>query len=105
MNAKAPLVIVGVDGSDESVDALKWAASYGKSTGATVRAIKCWHYPWAMQTAPAQIDHSVEQQIQGELEAAVQKASGGAEIERAVREGHASQVLVTESHEIGRAHV
>jgi nucleotide-binding universal stress UspA family protein len=99
MNAKAPLVIVGVDGSDESVDALKWAASYGKSTGATVRAVKCWHYPWAMQTAPAQVDASVEQQIRGELEEAVQKASADVEIERDVREGHASQVLVNESHE------
>jgi nucleotide-binding universal stress UspA family protein len=51
-----------------------------------------------MQSAPAQIDHSVEGQIEGELEEAIQKASVDVEIERAVREGHASLVLVNESH-------
>lgn len=97
MNAKAPLVIVGVDGSDESIEALRWAASYAKSTGATVRAIKSWHYPWAMQTAPAQVDATVEQQIMGELDEALTKAAVDVEIERSVLEGHAPLVLVNES--------
>jgi nucleotide-binding universal stress UspA family protein len=97
MNAKAPLVVVGVDGSDESIEALRWAAAYAKSVGATVRAIKSWHYPWAMQTAPEQIDASVENQIKGELDDAVNKAGVDIEIERNVLEGHASLVLQTES--------
>jgi nucleotide-binding universal stress UspA family protein len=32
-------VVVGVDGSDESVGALRWAAGYAAATGATVSAV------------------------------------------------------------------
>ncbi|MGO9342579.1 MAG: universal stress protein, partial [Acidimicrobiales bacterium] len=59
-----------------------------------------WHYPWAMQTAPAQTDASVVNQIQGELDAAVARAnidSSGVTLENVVREGHAPLVLVNES--------
>ena len=99
MSAKAELVVVGVDGSDESIEALRWAATYGKKVGAKVCAIKSWHYPWAMQSAPQQIDTSVEGQIQGELDEAITKAGVDIEIERSVREGHASLVLVNASRE------
>jgi nucleotide-binding universal stress UspA family protein len=99
MNANAQLVVVGVDGSEESIEALRWAASYGKSIGAKVVAVKSWHYPWAMQTAPEQIDVSVEQQVKSELDDAVNKAGVTSEVESSVREGHASLVLVNASKE------
>jgi nucleotide-binding universal stress UspA family protein len=99
MDAKAQVVVVGVDGSEESIEALRWAANYGKSVGAKVVAVKSWHYPWAMQTAPQQIDRSVETQVQGELDDAVAKAAVDYEVERSVREGHASLVLVNASKE------
>ena len=41
----APHVIVGVDGSPESVEALAWAARYAAATGATINAVHAWHYP------------------------------------------------------------
>jgi len=94
------LIVVGVDGSEESLGALRWAVGYAKDVGGLVRAIRSWHYPWAMQTAPAQTDNKVEAQIQGELDAAVAGAKidlGDVELERLVREGHASFVLVNES--------
>ena len=97
MNAKPQLVVVGVDGSDESIEALRWAAGYAKSSGATVCAIKSWHYPWAMQTAPQQIDVTVEQQIKGELDEAISKSAVDVQVEPSVLEGHASLVLVNAS--------
>ena len=100
MAAKDQRVIVGVDGSDASLEALRWAVSYAQGVGGVVQAIKTWHYPWAMQTAPAQTDASVVKQIQGELDDAVDRAgidTSGVTLERIVKEGHASLVLVNES--------
>jgi nucleotide-binding universal stress UspA family protein len=47
------LVVVGVDGSAQSVAALHWAARYAAATGAVVRAVFAWHYPSAAGEAPA----------------------------------------------------
>jgi nucleotide-binding universal stress UspA family protein len=41
----ASQVVVGVDGSAESIDALKWAAGYAAATRAAVTAVLSWHYP------------------------------------------------------------
>ena len=38
-------VVVGVDGSVNSVAALRWAGAYARLTGATVHAISTWEYP------------------------------------------------------------
>src|SRR5215470_1032649 len=46
------LVVVGVDGSAESVRALGWAARYAAATGARVQALLAWHYPAAAGQAP-----------------------------------------------------
>lgn len=40
-NDARPAVVVGVDGSDESVAALRWAARYAAAAGASVRAVLC----------------------------------------------------------------
>src|ERR1700760_3358120 len=50
--SSAPRVVVGVDGSAESVGALKWAAGYGAATGATITAVLSWHYPAPVGLAP-----------------------------------------------------
>jgi nucleotide-binding universal stress UspA family protein len=39
------VVVVGVDGSDASRDALAWAGRYARLTGATVHAVTAWQYP------------------------------------------------------------
>jgi len=36
-------VVVGVDGSDSSLQALRWAASIARSTGANLTAVMAWH--------------------------------------------------------------
>ena len=49
------LVVVGVDGSAESLRALSWAARYATATGARVQAVLAWHYPAAAGQAPVGI--------------------------------------------------
>jgi Universal stress protein family len=39
------LVVVGVDGSAESVRALGWVAGYAGAAGARVRAVLAWRCP------------------------------------------------------------
>jgi len=41
----APRIVVGVDGSPASVDALRWAARQADLTGAAVEAVISWDYP------------------------------------------------------------
>jgi nucleotide-binding universal stress UspA family protein len=38
-------VVVGVDGSDSSVEALRLAARLASGLGARVHAVSCWHFP------------------------------------------------------------
>ncbi len=46
----AEKIVVGVDGSDGSVDALRWALAEATLRGATVDVIHSWHYPYAAYT-------------------------------------------------------
>ncbi|HVA59029.1 MAG TPA: universal stress protein [Mycobacteriales bacterium] len=43
MAPSSPTVVVGVDGSRESVDALRWAIGYAGCAGGSVRAVTAWH--------------------------------------------------------------
>ena len=44
--ATSGVVVVGVDGSEESKDALRWAIRHARmSGGTTVRVVTVWHYP------------------------------------------------------------
>ncbi len=43
-------IVVGVDGSDGSVEALRWALREARLRGDSVEAIHSWHYPYAAYT-------------------------------------------------------
>src|SRR6266545_7618883 len=46
------VVVVGIDGSEASKDALRWATRYAHTTGATVRAVTAWHLPTSYAWGP-----------------------------------------------------
>ncbi len=100
-----PLVVVGVDGSGESVAALRWAARYATATGASVRAVLAWHYPTAASVPPVgvtppSVEREVEEHITAMLEDAIAKAAPGLpalQIDSEIRYGHPTQVLIDES--------
>ena len=106
MNGEArELVVVGVDGSEESIAALSWAQRYASALGATVRAVAAWHYPAAVGTAPVgvapqPVRDEAEQHVRDGLTAAIAKAYPGGEadqVETKIAYGHPAQVLLDES--------
>ncbi len=40
-----PHIVVGIDGSDSSKNALQWAARLAPALGATIHAVIAWEYP------------------------------------------------------------
>lgn len=101
------LVVVGVDGSEESAAALNWAHRYASALGATVRAVAAWHYPTAVGTAPVgvapqPVRAEAEQYVRDGLTAAIAKAYPDAEadqVETRIVYGHPAQVLLDESND------
>lgn len=80
--AARPRIVVGVDGSEHSAKALRWAIDEARLRGAAVQAVHAWSYPFAMgvgvdasellmkgaeSSAEAVLDHAMER---------VPKASG-----------------------------
>jgi nucleotide-binding universal stress UspA family protein len=98
-----PQVVVGVDGSTQSVAALKWAAGYATATGGHVRAVMAWHYPSAVGPAPVGVaPASVSDEVRHHVTETVSKAVADAEVDSELVQvqaeyGHPAEVLVNES--------
>jgi nucleotide-binding universal stress UspA family protein len=91
-------IIVGVDGSEESKRALRWAADYGKMSGAPVEALAFWEYP-ANYGWPANYDDvDFEKRAHETLEDTVRDVLGeSSSVSREVRPGQPAVGLVIAS--------
>jgi nucleotide-binding universal stress UspA family protein len=104
MTTERELIVVGVDGSPESVGALAWAARYGKACGAQIRALLAWHYPSAVGpappgVAPKSITSEVRAEMSEHLTQAIAEGAPDAQVEPQIGYGHPAQVLVDASRE------
>jgi len=103
--ATAEVIVVGVDGSAESIAALSWASRYAAAMGGTVRAVHAWHYPTAASVppvgvAPGPVREETEQRMRDDLAEAVAKVypdPSAASVETKVSYGHPAPVLIEES--------
>lgn len=101
------LVVVGVDGSPQSVAALHWGARYAAATGATVRAVFAWHYPTAagqapVGKAPEPVRHQAEDLERHHLDDAIAQVyppEARGEVDAQIAYGHPAQVLIDMSKE------
>jgi nucleotide-binding universal stress UspA family protein len=104
-------IVVGVDGSDASSEALRWAADEARLRSAPLVAVSAWTFvppqpigdPGMLAVPagdlPGQLDAEREA-AEGALEAAVSDALGPApdlSVERRLVEGDPGEVLVAES--------
>jgi nucleotide-binding universal stress UspA family protein len=68
-------VVVGVDGSAESVEALRWAAAYATATGATIDAVLSWHFPTAAGVVPTVVaPRAINDEVRATMQEALDKA-------------------------------
>lgn len=90
-------IVVGVDASEQSKEALRWAAQYARSTGASLDVVHAWHvsdeHAWLQSLPPPANPTEVARKA---LAAVVDEvvAPGTVEVRSAVVEGHAVHVLV-----------
>jgi nucleotide-binding universal stress UspA family protein len=94
-------IVVGVDGSPSSINALRWAARQAKLTGAEIEAVTVWSYPAGYGLAPVSDGAADFEGDAGKvLFEALAEVSGIAPdvvIEPLVVHGHAADVLVREA--------
>jgi nucleotide-binding universal stress UspA family protein len=94
-------IVVGVDGSEGSRQALRWAARQAGLTGAVLDAVIAWEYPalygWA-PIGPEEVDFA--NFAQQALSQAIEEVLGPEQpswLRARVLQGHAAQVLVDAS--------
>jgi nucleotide-binding universal stress UspA family protein len=96
----ANVVVVGVDGSDDSDKALAWAENYARLTGAVVRVVTAWHWP-ASYGVPVGVpgwDPEEDARIVTE-KAAARLALPNSQVATEVAKGAAGNALVQASKE------
>jgi nucleotide-binding universal stress UspA family protein len=73
-----PLVVVGVDGSDLSVEALRWAARQARLTHAKILAVTGYEIPWTIVVSPTRTEADYRDAAHTYLDRAVSQALGPA---------------------------
>jgi nucleotide-binding universal stress UspA family protein len=94
-------IVVGVDGSDESKQALRWAAEQARYTGSTLDVVTAWQVPIGFGW-PAILpeDYDPAADARQVLDAAIDEVLGkdpDLEIQRIVEEGQAAAALLERS--------
>jgi nucleotide-binding universal stress UspA family protein len=97
-------IVVGVDGSEGSVQALQFAIDEAHQRGAELKAVGAWHVPAIVYEAgwvPAEVDLDAYPKFaQEELDKALANAgaeTSGLEVTTVVRKGQAADVLCAEA--------
>jgi nucleotide-binding universal stress UspA family protein len=95
-------IVVGVDGSESSVDALRWAVGQARLTGAELIAVMSWELPTSLAYAwgPMTDDTDWEGDTRKELEKVITEsleADEAAAVQRSVVRGHPARALLDAS--------
>lgn len=92
-----PTVVVGIDGSDESRAAVRWAVRHARLTGAAVHAVAVWEQPIQFGDAVPVPAADFEAEARGWLAAALpelRSAGPGAEVHSHLEQGDPATVLI-----------
>jgi len=99
-NVRPPRIVVGIDGSDSSVQALRWAAGIATAAGARVEAVGAWSFPAGYGWATVPVEWHPADDIATVLAGSFKTVFGTTEPDNAValtREGGAARVLLEQS--------
>jgi nucleotide-binding universal stress UspA family protein len=94
-------IVVGVDGSPSSLEALSWASRQAHLTGSTLEIVMTWEWPSSYGwVAPVPDDFDPEQDLRRTLEAAAASARAAypdLSIDPLLVSGHPAPILVEAS--------
>jgi nucleotide-binding universal stress UspA family protein len=94
-------IVVGVDGSENAKEALRWAAKQAGYTGANLDIVAAWEYPATYGWVPVpQEDYDLAGYAQQAIDESIADVFGGdvpATVSSRVIQGHAEEVLVDAS--------
>ena len=97
-------IVVGVDGSEQSKMALKWAAHLAAASGARIDAVLAWEYPvsfgWAQGWTYTPDTWNPREDAEKSLVATVDEVFGSdrpADMKLLVQEGNAARILLDQS--------
>jgi len=97
MPASQQRFVVGIDGSEQSQEALRWALRQARLTGASVDMVAVWRYPVTYSLAVMGEDLGLEAEARKMLAEVLSQAgedAAGVEVRELVGEGPPAQVLL-----------
>ena len=71
-----PFIVVGADGSDASIRALRWSLAHAQATGARVVVVTAFNIPWTIMVSPTYTDEDYARDAQEMLDRTVADAVG-----------------------------
>lgn len=102
MSKDAPVVVVGIDGSEESQRALSWAADYVERNHGVAHAISVWHQPvqfgYRLPTSDSELEDRAKTSLDKTVEA-VHAEFPNAQVKTKLIRGHVIDELVGISHQ------
>lgn len=97
------VIVVGVDGSDASRDAVGWALGQAALTGASLRVVASWRWPNYLTRIPPGVDPAADtaQTLDETVDAALATVDNGQQVEisRRVVEGPPGPALLTQAQD------
>jgi nucleotide-binding universal stress UspA family protein len=102
VTSPSAVIVVGVDGSETSRDAVRWALSQASLTGAELRAVSSWRWPNYLTRLPPGADLAAETgRVLDEVVAGVlaeyPQAAAAVVVTKHVIEGPPGPALLTQS--------
>lgn len=94
-------IVVGIDGIDASVAALRWAVRQARMTGARVQALMAWEVHVTVMLSPSSTEEDSERDVLRLLEATVTRAGvrAGEDVDTTLVQWRAGPALVRAAQE------
>ena len=102
MTSDRPKIVTGVDGSEASKDALRWAARQADVTDGRLQVILAWRQPVTYGYPPDYSDADFEKDARQTLDTVLSDVLGTPStvpVDARVIEGHAAPILLEAAHD------
>ncbi len=74
---QTPFIVVGADGSEASIKAVRWSLEQARRVGARLVVVTAFDIPWTIMVTPAYTDDDYARDAQEMLDRTIAEAVGG----------------------------